>query len=67
MPTTERVVKAENDDEWLVHGRRFDLSDFVARHPGGAHAIGLGKGRDCTHLVESYHPHSDKVWEVLAK
>eukprot|EP00937_MAST-01D_sp_MAST-1D-sp2_P007509 g7509.t1 len=60
-------TSTESENEWIVHGRRFDLREFVARHPGGAHAIGLGRGRDCTHLVESYHPHSEKVWEVLAK
>jgi hypothetical protein len=51
-----------DENHWLVHGKKFDLREFVARHPGGAHAIGFGRGRDCTWLVESYHPYSDKVW-----
>ena len=54
----------EDDNVWTVHGRRFDMRPFLARHPGGPHALGLGRGRDCTHLVESYHPHSDAVWHV---
>jgi hypothetical protein len=40
----------------------------VERHPGGAEAILLGKGRDCTALVESYHPFSSpQVRKVLEK
>ena len=58
---------AQDEHLWTVYGRKFDLAPFVARHPGGAHAIGLGRGRDATHLVDSYHPHSDKVWDVLLK
>ena len=54
-------------NHWLVHGKKFDLREFVNKHPGGAHAIGFGRGRDCTWLVESYHPYSDKVWQVLRK
>ena len=49
-------------NHWVVHGKKFDLREFVNKHPGGAHAIGFGRGRDCTWLVESYHPYSDKVW-----
>lgn len=40
---------------WTIHQRRYDLSDFADRHPGGALAIDLGRNRDCTVLFESYH------------
>jgi fatty acid desaturase len=40
---------------WTVHNRRYDLRKFVAAHPGGAGAICLGQGRNCTALFESYH------------
>jgi len=40
---------------WRVHGRDYDLSDFVDSHPGGALMLLLGKGTDCTMLFESYH------------
>lgn len=51
---------------WQIHGRYYDISDsFVKVHPGGSHAILLGKGKDCTALFESYHPftikHTQKV------
>ena len=41
---------------WTIHGRDYDLDDFVEQHPGGQEAILLGKGRDCTALFDSYHP-----------
>jgi cytochrome b involved in lipid metabolism len=56
-----------NPNHWIVHGKKFDLTDFVAKHPGGAHSISFGRGRECTALVEQYHPFSDKVWNVLRK
>ena len=31
--------------------------EVVLTPTGGPHALKLGRGRDCTHLVESYHPH----------
>jgi hypothetical protein len=53
---------------WWIHGDGYDLNDFVQAHPGGIEAILLGKGRDCTALVESYHPFSvDRVWKILEK
>ena len=52
---------------WTIHGRQFDMCKFIEKHPGGKEAINLGRGRDCTYLVESYHPHSDKVWDILKK
>jgi hypothetical protein len=61
------AVDKIDPNHWVVHGKKFDLREFVAKHPGGSHAIGFGRGRDCTWLVESYHPYSDKVWQVLRK
>ena len=51
---------------WWIHGNGYDLMDFVQDHPGGIEAILLGKGRDCTALVESYHAFSGgRVWQIL--
>jgi cytochrome b involved in lipid metabolism len=53
---------------WWIYGRAYDLTDFVERHPGGVEAILLGRGRDCTALVESYHAFAaPQVWKVLDK
>jgi cytochrome b involved in lipid metabolism len=57
----ERLDKKE-DRLWWIHGNGYDLDDFVKRHPGGREAILLGKGRDCTALVESYHPFTSQHW-----
>lgn len=34
----------------------YDVSKFLARHPGGSEQLMLGAGRDVTQLFESYHP-----------
>jgi hypothetical protein len=60
--------RATTTNLWWIHGDGYDLNDFVQVHPGGIEAILLGKGRDCTALVESYHPFSvDRVWKILEK
>jgi len=45
----------DESNTWVIHGEAYDVSEFVARHPGGRAAIGLGAGRDCTAMFESYH------------
>jgi cytochrome b involved in lipid metabolism len=52
---------------WWIHGKGYNLEEFVSRHPGGVEAILLGKGRDCTAMVESYHPFGSQHWKVLEK
>jgi hypothetical protein len=57
-----------SDNIWIIHGRCYDVTDFVKHHPGGRETILLGKGRDCTALFESYHPFNrDKAAAVLEK
>ncbi len=61
-----KSAKPLDEDLWWIHGNGYDLQAFVERHPGGKEAILLGKGRDCTALVESYHafsPHHGKILE----
>mmetsp|Transcript_13198 Transcript_13198/g.37143 ORF Transcript_13198/g.37143 Transcript_13198/m.37143 type:complete len:230 (-) Transcript_13198:1230-1919(-) len=61
-------MDGKSKDLWWIHGNGYDLMDFVKDHPGGTEAILLGKGRDCTALVESYHAFSgDRVWKILEK
>jgi len=52
---TSNVPASLNPKLWYLHGRAYDFSDFVDRHPGGRKAILIGQGRDCTELFESYH------------
>ena len=54
--STERSVEDEVPaGVWRIHGRDYDLSEWVDEHPGGAMMILLGKGTDCTILFETYH------------
>lgn len=50
-----------------IHGRRYDLSPFVASHPGGPTALLLAHGIDATALFESYHSLSLLPAKLLAK
>lgn len=34
--------KKIDPNHWIVHGKKFDLTEFVNKHPGGAHSISLG-------------------------
>jgi cytochrome b involved in lipid metabolism len=56
-----------NKNLWWINGNGYDLQEFVNRHPGGREAILLGKGRDCTALVESYHAFSSGHHKILEK
>jgi len=38
-----------------IDGKTYDLTDFVAKHPGGAELAILAVGRDATTLFYSYH------------
>ncbi|GLC48375.1 hypothetical protein PLESTB_000089300 [Pleodorina starrii] len=52
---------------WVIHGQVYDLASYVAKHPGGADAIMLGRGRDCTELFEQYHVLNTKHLRVLER
>ena len=34
----------------------YDVSQFIAEHPGGTDQIMLGAGRDITVMFDPYHP-----------
>lgn len=53
---------------WYIHGKPYDLSAYVDKHPGGRAFLLLGKGRDVTELVESVHAMTAENWrKVLLK
>ena len=39
----------------------YDVSKFLARHPGGKDMLLMGAGRDVTIVFETYHAFSDSV------
>lgn len=67
----EIALHAAADDCWLlIDGKVYDVTEYVARHPGGK-AVVEGCGKDSTELYEtrpmgSGTPHSDKAREGLA-
>ena len=38
-------------DVWVYNGRAYDLSEWIAKHPGGAFFIGRTKNRDITAII----------------
>jgi len=40
---------------WYVHGKAYDLKDFLGSHPGGKEALQMAQGLNCTELFETYH------------
>jgi fatty acid desaturase len=52
----EVEVHSTPEDLWvIVHGKVYDVTTFVPRHPGG-NMIWVKAGGDCTQLFDSYHP-----------
>ena len=43
-----------NPQYWYIFSKPYDFHKFI--HPGGKSAINIGKGRDSTFLLVSYHP-----------
>jgi fatty acid desaturase len=54
-------------DVWVYNGRAYDLSDWIAKHPGGAFFIGRTKNRDITAILNSYHRDPAKIERILAR
>ena len=52
---------------WMVHGKWYDLSAFVARHPGGESWLRDTRGCDVTELVETHHFNMQRVNGILAE
>lgn len=61
------IVGDDGKALWRIHGVDYDLHSFVESHPGGALAIRLGEGTECTQLFESYHVSSSPAFRVLEK
>lgn len=44
-----------NPRYWYIHGRPYDLTEWMDDHPGGSVIIKASRGTDCTVLFETYH------------
>jgi len=55
---------------WHIHGKTYDLTEFIEKHPGGADILLKTKGeKDITALFETYHAFSnkEKIGKMLDK
>ena len=55
---------------WTIYGNKYDLSEFIDKHPGGKEILVKTKDMgDVTALFESYHEFSNKslITESLEK
>ena len=66
-PPAAASPKKGDEDLWVVHGRRYDLRNFRARHPGGATALDLCRGSDATRLFEQFHVMTEAHRKELKK
>jgi hypothetical protein len=52
---------------WVYKGRAYDLTDWIAKHPGGAFFIGRTKNRDITSIIGAYHCDPEKIERMLER
>ena len=52
---------------WYIGNRAYDLSDWLARHPGGSAALLQAEGTDCTELFRTYHLRGAPCASLLAR
>jgi hypothetical protein len=52
---------------WIYDGQAYDLTEFIAKHPGGQFFIGRTKNRDITTIVNIFHPNPAKVKKIIEK
>jgi len=51
----------------IVHGKVYNITEWLEKHPGGRQILLVSAGRDCTAGFESYHPFTEKARNVLHK
>jgi fatty acid desaturase len=52
---------------WVYNGKAYDLTDWIAKHPGGAWFIGRTKNRDITAVIGSYHRNPEAIERILQR
>lgn len=68
MPTVAEISKHNRkDDCWVViHGKAYDVTDFIPMHPGGSKIILKFAGKDCSKTFDPIHP-PDTLDKYLSK
>lgn len=59
----------EPQPTWTIYGRKYDLTEFMKHHPGGAWPLQLTKNSDATIMFESYHVFikREKLGKMMAR
>mmetsp|Transcript_5546 Transcript_5546/g.5727 ORF Transcript_5546/g.5727 Transcript_5546/m.5727 type:complete len:478 (+) Transcript_5546:79-1512(+) len=67
--TWAEVAKHNTSDScWVtIHGKVYDITKWLNRHPGGKEVLLLTAGRDISIAFESYHPFTNKAHDLLHK
>lgn len=48
---------------WFIHGKKYDLTNFIAKHPGGRQILEKSKNlEDSSALFETYHAFSNREY-----
>ena len=56
IPKTEVALHKTQDDCWIIlHGKVYDISEYLKYHPGGVDKLMLAAGKDATFLFDKYH------------
>ena len=52
-----------------IHGKYYELSNFVKKHPGGEKILESCEGIDATNAFESYHTFSNmnRIKQIMKK
>src|SRR5262245_35319806 len=49
------VGERATNPRWFIAGRAYDLTPWLAKHPGGFDPLVQAQGTDCTILFRTYH------------
>lgn len=61
-------VEGISRDYWYIHGKAYDLTDFVDKHPGGKSVLLDTRGRNVTEMFESVHALSTRdISQIMKK
>ncbi|XP_078367830.1 uncharacterized protein LOC144651734 [Oculina patagonica] len=60
-------LNEEHNAHLAVRGKVYDVSKFLARHPGGKDVLRMAAGKDVTIVFQCYHAFSDLPSKILEK
>ncbi|CAH3042120.1 unnamed protein product [Pocillopora meandrina] len=60
-------LNLEHNAHIAINGKVYDVSKFLARHPGGKDVLCMAAGKDVTIVFQSYHAFSDVPTKMLEK